>query len=99
MQMLENEEYGYKKQTDDDYFKELIRRVRAISSDQLEDLVAILEKCEEVRSFALSELYGNNFTYVPEEDSYIENAYDELRIACQDAWFMFSGDFIGRWQL
>ena len=99
MQMLENEEYGYKKQTDDGYFKELIQRVRAVSSDQLEDLVAILEKCEEVRSFALSELYGNHFSYVPEEDSYKENAYDELRIACQDAWFMFSGDFIGRWQL
>ena len=99
IQMQEDAENGYKTQTDEGYFKSLIARVRAISPDKLEDLVAILEKCEGVRSFALSELYGNNFYYVAEEDSYKENAYDELYLAWQEVWFAFTGDWISKWQL
>lgn len=99
MQMLEDAENGYKTQTDENYFKDLIKRVRAVSPDKLEDLVAILEKCEEVRAFALGELYGNKFKYVEETDSYTQDAYDELYLAWQDVWFAFAGDWINKWQL
>ena len=99
MNLLSDSEYGYKTQTDENYFKDLIRRVRAISPDKLEDLVAILEKCEEVRSYALDELYGNKFKYVEETDSYTQDSYDELYLAWQEVWFAFSGDWISKWQL
>ena len=99
MGLLEDDEYGYRTQTDDDYFQNLIRRVRAISPDALEDLVAILQQCEEVRAYALGELYGENFKYDPETDGYTQDAYDELYLAWQDVWYAFAGDFINRWQM
>ena len=99
MNLLEDAENGYKTQTGENYYQNLIARVRAVSSDKLEDLVAILEKCEEVRAWALRELYGEKFYYVEEDDSYKQDAYDDLFLAWQEVWFMFSGDWITRWQL
>ena len=99
MNLLEDEEYGYKTQTSDDYFTNLIERVRAVSPTQLEDLVKILEECEKVRAFALDELYGEKFHYIEETDGYGQDAYDELYLAWQEVYYEFSGDWINKWQL
>ncbi len=99
MNLLEDDVYGYKNETDAAYFERLIARVRAVSRDELEDLVDILKRCEQVRARALDELYSENFYYIPETDGYGQNAYDELYLLWADVYQAYTVDWISKWQL
>lgn len=57
--------YGYK----DGYFDNLISKVRSIDDSELEDLVANIEKAENLAAKALNELNSGNYTY---EYKYVE---------------------------
>ena len=99
MNLLSEEGSDYLRMSADGYFDDLIARVRRVSDTELEDLVDILNKCKEVRTFALNELYGGAYVYREDTDSFTQNSYDELYEAWYEAYWLFSGEWINRWQL
>ena len=98
-QYLENDAYGYQKESAVDYFQDLIARVRAVSPDKLEDLVQILKDCESVRAYALDELNGGQYEYVEDLDKYKQTHYDDLYERWWKVYCDFTVDWIARWQL
>ena len=97
--LQEDAPYGYKKETEEGYFDELIKRVRAVSARELNDLVDILNKCRKVRDRALDDLYTEKYTYDADTDRFKQTNYDEL----YDLWFEvyseFTVDWLNQWQL
>ena len=98
MMMLESEEeYGYKTQTDDDYFPSLIRRVKAVSTD-LTDIIQMLEDADTLKHRAIEDLYAENFTWDEETGTYIQNNYQEL----SDEFFIIYNTFsewLASWEM
>lgn len=98
MMMLESEEeYGYKTQTDDDYFPSLIRRVKAVSTD-LTDIIQMLEDADALKHRAIEDLYAENFTWDEETGTYIQNNYQEL----SDEFFIIYNTFsewLASWEM
>ena len=98
MMMLEStDEYGYAKQTEDDYFPALIRRVNGISSE-LTDLTAMLERADKLKKRAIDELYGEQFTWDEENGTYVQNNYYEL---CDEFYVIFNtfGEWLASWEM
>ena len=75
--------YGYAQEAGEDYFPGLIERIRAISANDLEDLVTIVESAQQVAATALSELRAGNYTYDSAADKYALQKNEEL----YNAWY------------
>ena len=97
MNYLEDDKFGYKKETSEDYFPGLIRAVRAVNATEFEDLVKILEDSAAVSRFALDDLYAGNNHMDAENERCIQNNYDDLYLMWQDVYYRF-GDWMARWE-
>ncbi|MBQ8972596.1 MAG: hypothetical protein IJ074_05890 [Clostridia bacterium] len=89
---------GYASYMADDYFPGLIRRVRAISDTELEDLVGIIETAQGNVQHALQELDDGNYVYDEPNDKFILNNNDELYNAWYDNYIQFS-EWLGTWEV
>ncbi len=90
--------YGYAAKYADSYFPSLISRIRAISSDELEDLVAIVESAQTQADIALAELNNGKYTYDGITDKYTLNNGDTLYEQFYDVYYQFSV-WLMRWEL
>lgn len=96
---LEDESaYGYADKYADSYFPGLVSRIRAISPDGLEDLVAIVEAAQQQAEVALDALNSGAYTYDEAEDKYILTDNDTLYEQFYDVYYRFS-DWLTRWEL
>ena len=90
--------YGYAQEAGEDYFPGLIERIRAISANDLEDLVTIVESAQQVAATALSELRAGNYTYDSAADKYALQKNEELYNAWYDAYSQFAL-WLAKWEL
>jgi len=90
--------YGYADKYSDDYFTNLIARIRAISPDGLEDLVAIIEAADALTDVVLQELYNENYTYDEAADKYTLNNAEALDNQFYEIYYQFF-DWLARWEL
>ena len=90
--------YGYADKYADTYFPGLIARIRAISADGLEDLVAIVEAAQQQADVALNELNSGAYTYDEAADKFILNSNDSLYDQFYEIYYQFA-DWMTRWEL
>lgn len=90
--------YGYAQEAGEDYFPGLIERIRAISANDLEDLVAIVESAQQVAATALAELRAGNYTYDSAADKYALQKNEELYNAWYDAYSQFAL-WLAKWEI
>lgn len=90
--------YGYADKYADSYFPGLVSRVRAISADGLEDLVAIIEAAQKQSAIALEALNTGAYTYDPETDKFTLNDNETLYNQFYEVYYQFS-DWLARWEL
>lgn len=90
--------YGYAQEAGEDYFPGLIERIRAISANDLEDLVTIVESAQQVAPTALSELRAGNYTYDSAADKYALQKNAELYNAWYDAYSQFAL-WLAKWEI
>lgn len=98
-QYLEDDSvYGYADKYADGYFPGLISRIRAISPDGLEDLVAIVEAAQALADIAIADLNNGAYTYDESTDQFTLNNNDALYEQFYDVYYQFS-DWLTRWEL
>ena len=90
--------YGYADKYSDSYFPSLIARIRSISPDGLEDLVAIVEAAQAQADAAIAELNNGAYTYDEETDKFTLTNNDTLYEQFYDVYYQFS-DWLTRWEL
>lgn len=90
--------YGYAQEAGEDYFPGLIERIRAISANDLEDLVTIVESAQQVAATALSELRAGNYTYDSAADKCALQKNEELYNAWYDAYSQFAL-WLAKWEI
>lgn len=90
--------YGYAVEYADSYFPGLISRIRAISPDGLEDLVAIVEAAQAQSGIALDALNNGEYTYDEVADKYILNDSEQLYNQFYEVYYQFS-DWLAKWEL
>ena len=90
--------YGYAQEAGEDYFPGLIERIRAISANDLEDLVTIVESAQQVAATALSELRAGNYTYDSAADKYALQKNEELYNAWYDIYSQFAL-WLAKWEI
>ena len=90
--------YGYADKYADSYFPGLISRIRAISPDGLEDLVAIVEAAQAQADAAIAELNSGAYTYDEATDKFTLNNNDALYEQFYDVYYRFS-DWLTSWEL
>jgi len=90
--------YGYADKRATSYFPGLISRIRAISADGLEDLVAIVEAAQKQADIALADLDGGAYTYDEATDKFTLNNNDTLYDQFYEVYYQFS-DWLTRWEL
>jgi len=90
--------YGYAAYQADDYFPNLIARVRAINDTQLEDLVAIIEEVQVAEQYALAQLTEGEYTYNELTDRYTLNRSDELYDRFYQPYLAFN-QWLARWEM
>mgnify|MGYP000213654896 FL=1 len=90
--------YGYADKYADSYFPGLISRIRAISPDGLEDLVAIVEAAQKLADIAIAELESGEYTYDEATDKFTLNNNDTLYEQFYEVYYQFS-DWLTRWEL
>ena len=96
--LADDSAYGYAAQASADYYPGLIRRVRAVSADGLEDLVSILEAAQAVEQRARAELEDQQYSYDDEADKYELTHGQELSDLFYDVYGQFS-QWLTRYQL
>ena len=98
-QYLEDDSaFGYADKHTDSYFPGLVARIRAISADGLEDLVAIVEAAQAQAEVALAELNSGAYTYDEAADKFTLNNGDTLYEQFYNVYYQFS-DWLTRWEL
>lgn len=90
--------YGYADKYAESYFPNLVTRIRAISSDGLEDLVAVVEMAQQVQSEALADLSGGAYVYDEATDKYTLVNSDALYQAWYEAYTQFS-NWLAKWEI
>ncbi|MBQ3079859.1 MAG: hypothetical protein IJC48_07680 [Clostridia bacterium] len=90
--------YGYADKYAAGYFPGLISRIRAISPDGLEDLVAIVEAAQKQADIALADLNSGAYTYDEATDKFTLNNNDTLYNQFYEVYYRFS-DWLARWEL
>ena len=98
MYLQDTSPYGYAQEAGEDYFPGLIERIRAISANDLEDLVTIVESAQQVAATALSELRAGNYTYDSAADKYALQKNEELYNAWYDAYSQFAL-WLAKWEI
>ena len=82
----------------DSYFPGLISRIRAISADGLEDLVAIVEAAQAQADAAIADLNNGAYTYDEASDKFTLDNNDTLYEQFYNVYYRFS-DWLTRWDL
>ncbi|MGN0802693.1 MAG: hypothetical protein ACI4MF_08885 [Candidatus Faecivicinus sp.] len=90
--------YGYADKSAESYFPNLVTRIRAISSDGLEDLVDVVETAQQVQSEALADLSGGAYVYDEAADKYTLVNSDALYQAWYEAYTQFS-NWLAKWEI
>lgn len=90
--------YGYADKYADSYFPGLVARIRAISPDGLEDLVAIVEAAQAQAKVALDALNSGAYTYDETTDKFTLNDNDALYEQFYAVYGQFS-EWLARWEL
>lgn len=90
--------YGYAQQSAQDYFPDLISRVRAISDTQLEDLVAIVEDAQALEQYARAQLEAGEFVYDEAQDKYALNDAEGMVGRFDEIYLRFS-EWLARWEV
>lgn len=98
MYLQDDGPYGYADESRADYFQDLIVRIRAISSNGLEDLVNIVETAEQVRAQAMSALSDELYVYHEETDKYTLNDSETLYQAWYASYSGFS-NWLAKWEI
>lgn len=80
------------------YFPGLIARIRAISADGLEDLVAIVEAAQQQADIALEALNSGAYTYDEAADKFTLNDGEALYNQFYEVYYRFT-DWLARWEL
>ena len=96
--LIDDGPYGFAKQSGEDYFPGLIRRVEAVSADELTELVQIIADAQTVEQYARAELDSGHYTYDSAEDKYILTDNEGLYNQFYDVYLKFS-DWLTRYQL
>ncbi|MDO4741137.1 MAG: hypothetical protein Q4A66_10750 [Eubacteriales bacterium] len=90
--------YGYADKYADSYFPGLVSRIRAISPDGLEDLVAIVEAAQQQADAAVAALDNSEYTYDEATDKFTLNNGDAMYEQFYDLYYQFSL-WLTRWEL
>ncbi|MDO5435380.1 MAG: hypothetical protein Q4G19_03325 [Clostridia bacterium] len=90
--------YGYADKCNDTYFPGLVARIRGISTDGLEDLVAIVLDSEKVANEAISDLYNDKCHWDQEADIYIQDREAELYDMYYEVYLRFS-NWLAKWEV
>ncbi len=88
--LLAEAPYGYAAESAEDYFPELIRRVQAVSSSKLENLVSMIEEAQSLADYARNELASGNYSYDAAADKYSLNNAETLYMRFQQVYMRFS---------
>lgn len=96
--LTDDSAYGYAQQASESYFPSLIARIRAISPDKLEDLVAIVEAGQAAADAALTALNDGAYSYDEAADKFTLTDNDALYQQWYDAYLSFA-EWMARWEL
>lgn len=96
--LADDSAYGYAEQASESYFPGLISRIRAISPDKLEDLVAIVEAGQAAADAALTALNDGAYSYDEAADKFTLTDNDALYQQWYDAYLSFA-EWMARWEL
>ena len=96
--LADDSAYGYADKYADSYFPDLISRIRAISPDGLEDLVAIVEAAQAQADAAIADLNNGAYTYDEATDKFTLDNNDTLYEQFYNVYYRFS-DWLTRWEL
>ena len=96
--LADDSAYGYADKYADGYFPGLISRIRAISPDGLEDLVAIVEAAQAQADAAIADLNNGAYTYDEATDKFTLDNNDTLYEQFYNVYYRFS-DWLTRWEL
>jgi len=80
------------------YFPGLVSRIRAISADGLEDLVAIVEAAQQQADIALEALNSGAYTYDEAADKFTLNDGEAFYNQFYEVYYRFT-DWLARWEL
>ena len=89
---------GFAVQTSADYFPGLIKRVKAVSADRLQDLVDIIDDAAGLEAYARGQLADGAYAYDGEADKYTLNEEQELYARFYEIYDRFSA-WLTRYQL
>lgn len=95
---LSDAQYGYGRQSADDYFPTLIDRVDAFDSDALDELSGILTDAAELERYARAQLADKAYAYDAAADKYVLNDSDALYARFYDVYGRFSA-WLTRYEL
>jgi len=96
--------YGYAKQYAEGYFPGLIKRAKAITETELQDLIDMITAAKALEQRALKELNDGNYTYSQAEGlsegemKYKLNAGDDLNTAFYEVYNRYQ-DWIASWEV
>lgn len=90
--------YGFGDKYADTYFPGLIARIRDISADGLEDLVAVVQAAQKQEEAALAELNSGAYTYDEAADKFTLNESETLYNQFYEVYDQFSV-WLTRWEL
>lgn len=90
--------YGFASYQAAEYFPGLISRIRSISADHLEDLVAIVSDAQALEQTAAAELSDGNYSYDEAADKYTLNNSEQLYDQWYAIYLRFSA-WLAQWEL
>ena len=96
--LADDSAYGYADKYADSYFPGLISRIRAISAEGLEDLVAIVEAAQAQADAAIADLNNGAYIYDEASDKFTLDNNDTLYEQFYNVHYRFS-DWLTCWEL
>lgn len=90
--------YGYAQESAEGYFENLISRVRAISSTQLEDLVSIVEDAHDLEIYGRQQLTEGAYVYDELQDKYTLNDASGMTERFDAIYLRFS-QWLTKWEV
>ena len=89
---------NFGRQAAEDYFPGLVKRVKAVSADKLDELVSIIEDSAEVEKYARQQLASGAYSYDAGTDTYTLNEAEGLMERFYEVYGRFS-QWLTRYQL
>ena len=96
--LIDDGPYGFATQASEDYFPGLIRRVEAVSADELTELAQIIADAQTVEQYARAELDAGHYAYDESADKYTLTDAEGLYNQFYEVYLKFS-DWLTRYQL